>query len=62
MMVCGSPPSQSPTPSMVVTPSPAVGGDPDPELHTFREAIALSGMESEEAFFSYFFIFISAVE
>ncbi|XP_043282835.1 UPF0472 protein C16orf72 homolog [Venturia canescens] len=43
MMVCGSPPSQSPTPSMVVTPSPAVGVDPDPELHTFREAIALSG-------------------
>ncbi|XP_012254893.1 telomere attrition and p53 response 1 protein [Athalia rosae] len=43
MMVCGSPPSQSPAPSMVVTPAPASGNDADPELHTFREAIALSG-------------------
>ena len=43
MMVCGSPPSQSPTASMVVSPTPAPGSDPDPELHTFREAIALSG-------------------
>ena len=43
MMVCGSPPSQSPTASMVVTPSPVAGGEPDTELHTFREAIALSG-------------------
>lgn len=43
MMVCGSPPSQSATPSMVVAPQPAAVNDPDPELHTFREAIALSG-------------------
>ncbi|XP_051170757.1 telomere attrition and p53 response 1 protein [Leptopilina boulardi] len=42
MMVCGSPP-QSPTASMVVTPTPTPGSDVDPELHTFREAIALSG-------------------
>lgn len=44
MMVCGSPPSQSPAASMVVTPTPTTGSDVDPELHTFREAIALSGM------------------
>lgn len=43
MMVCGSPPSQSSTPSMVVAPTQTAGNDPDPELHTFREAIALSG-------------------
>lgn len=43
MMVCGSPPSQSSTPSMVVAPTPTPDNDPDPELHTFREAIALSG-------------------
>ncbi|KAK0080985.1 hypothetical protein PV325_012991 [Microctonus aethiopoides] len=43
MMVCGSPPSQSPAPSMVVTPTPEPTDDQDSELHTFREAIALSG-------------------
>lgn len=43
MMVCGSSPSQSPTPSMVVAPTPTPGSNPDPELHTFREAIAVSG-------------------
>ncbi|XP_033211821.1 UPF0472 protein C16orf72 homolog [Belonocnema kinseyi] len=43
MMVCGSPPSQSPTASMVVSPTPPPGSEPDPELHTFREAIALAG-------------------
>lgn len=42
MMVCGSPSSQSQTPSMVIAPAPTTGTDPDPELHTFREA--LSGM------------------
>ncbi|XP_063995507.1 HUWE1-associated protein modifying stress responses [Diachasmimorpha longicaudata] len=41
MMVCGSPPSQGPAPSMVVSPTPPPA-DPDSELHTFREAIALS--------------------
>lgn len=43
MMVCGSPPSQSPTASMVVSPTPPPGTDADPDLHAFREAIALSG-------------------
>ncbi|EFN63563.1 UPF0472 protein C16orf72-like protein [Camponotus japonicus] len=43
MMVCGSPSSQSQMPSMVIAPAPTAGSDPDPELHTFREAIALSG-------------------
>ncbi|KAL6440817.1 telomere attrition and p53 response 1 protein isoform X1 [Cataglyphis hispanica] len=43
MMVCGSPSSHSQTPSMVIAPAPTAGSDPDPELHTFREAIALSG-------------------
>ncbi|XP_011329848.1 UPF0472 protein C16orf72 homolog isoform X2 [Ooceraea biroi] len=43
MMVCGSPSSHSQTPSMVIAPAPSAGNDPDPELHTFREAIALSG-------------------
>ncbi|XP_011498307.1 PREDICTED: UPF0472 protein C16orf72 homolog [Ceratosolen solmsi marchali] len=43
MTVCGSPPSQSPTASMVVSSTPPPGSEPDPELHTFREAIALSG-------------------
>ncbi|KAH0540416.1 UPF0472 protein C16orf72 homolog [Cotesia glomerata] len=42
MMVCGSPPSQSPAASMVVTPTPEPV-DQDSELHTFREAIALTG-------------------
>lgn len=42
MMVCGSPPSQSPTASMVVTPTPEPV-DQDSDLHAFREAIALSG-------------------
>lgn len=44
MMVCGSPSSQSQTPSMVIAPAPTTGSEPDPELHTFREAIALSGI------------------
>ncbi|KAF7417767.1 hypothetical protein HZH68_000420 [Vespula germanica] len=43
MMVCGSSPSQSPTQSMVVSQTSTPGIDLDPELHTFREAIALSG-------------------
>ncbi|XP_058798928.1 HUWE1-associated protein modifying stress responses isoform X1 [Phymastichus coffea] len=43
MTVSGSPPSQSPTASMVVSSTPPPGSEPDPELHTFREAIALSG-------------------
>lgn len=45
MMVCGTPPSQSPTPSMgmVVSSTPSPVSTPDPELHTFREAISLSG-------------------
>ncbi|XP_033323867.1 HUWE1-associated protein modifying stress responses isoform X2 [Megalopta genalis] len=42
---CGSPPSQSSTPSMVVSPTSTIGNDPDPELHTFREAIALSAAD-----------------
>lgn len=50
MMVCGSPPSQSPAPSMVVTPTPEPTDDQDSELHTFREAIALSGMKKKEIF------------
>ena len=41
--MCGSPPSQSSTPSMVVAPTQTSGSDLDPELHTFREAIAVSG-------------------
>lgn len=28
---------------MVVAPTQTSGSDPDPELHTFREAIAVSG-------------------
>lgn len=40
MMVCGSPSSQSQTPSMVIAPVPTTGTDPDPELHTFREALS----------------------
>lgn len=44
MMVCGSPSSHSQTPSMVIAPTLPTGSDPDPELHTFREAIALSGI------------------
>lgn len=56
MMVCGSPP-QSPTASMVVTPTPTPGSDVDPELHTFREAIALSGM----FFISLFLLFVTRV-
>ncbi|XP_043497675.1 UPF0472 protein C16orf72 homolog isoform X3 [Polistes fuscatus] len=43
MMVCGSSPSQSPTQSMVVSQTSSPGIDLDPELHTFREAISLSG-------------------
>ncbi|XP_068984126.1 HUWE1-associated protein modifying stress responses isoform X2 [Bombus flavifrons] len=43
MMVCSSPSSESSAPNMVVAPTPLPGSDPDPELHTFREAIALSG-------------------
>lgn len=43
MMVCSSPSTESSTPNMVVAPTPIPGNDPDPELHTFREAIALSG-------------------
>ncbi|XP_060827851.1 HUWE1-associated protein modifying stress responses [Bombus pascuorum] len=43
MMVCSSPSSESSSPNMVVAPTPLPGSDPDPELHTFREAIALSG-------------------
>lgn len=46
MMVCGSPSSQSQMPGMVIAPAPTTGSDPDPELHTFREAIALSGILS----------------
>ena len=42
MMVCSSPSSESSSPNMVVAPTPP-GSDPDPELHTFREAISLSG-------------------
>ncbi|KAG5309070.1 UPF0472 protein C16orf72 like protein [Trachymyrmex septentrionalis] len=40
MMVCGSPSSQSQTPSMMIAPAPTTGTDPDPELHTFREALS----------------------
>ncbi|XP_015182256.1 PREDICTED: UPF0472 protein C16orf72 homolog isoform X2 [Polistes dominula] len=43
MMVCGSSPSQSPTQSMGVSQTSSPGIDLDPELHTFREAISLSG-------------------
>lgn len=45
MMVCAqAPSSQNPAPSMVVTTTPPTPcSNPDPELHTFREAIALSG-------------------
>lgn len=50
MMVCSSPSTESSTPNMVVAPTPIPGNDPDPELHTFREAIALSGKN----YFNYF--------
>lgn len=40
MMVCGSPSSHSQAPSMVIAPAPTTGTDPDPELHTFREALS----------------------
>lgn len=43
MMVCGSPPSQSQAGSMVVSSTPPPGSEPDPELHTFREALAICG-------------------
>ncbi|XP_043527670.1 UPF0472 protein C16orf72 homolog [Frieseomelitta varia] len=43
MMVCGSSPSETSAPNMVVAPTPIPGNNQDPELHTFREAIALSG-------------------
>lgn len=41
MMVSGSPPSQSPAASMVVSP-PTEPDDSEANLHAFREAIALS--------------------
>lgn len=43
MMVCSSSPSETSAPNMVVAPTPIPGNNQDPELHTFREAIALSG-------------------
>ncbi|XP_034948417.1 UPF0472 protein C16orf72 homolog isoform X2 [Chelonus insularis] len=42
-MVCGSPPTQSNAGNMVVSPAPEPIDDQDTNLHTFREAIALSG-------------------
>ncbi|XP_014207945.1 UPF0472 protein C16orf72 homolog [Copidosoma floridanum] len=40
MMICGSPPSQGPAASMVVSSTPPPGNEPEPELHTFREALS----------------------
>ena len=57
MMVCGSPSSQSQTPSMMIAPVPTTGTDPDPELHTFREA--LSGKLSYNLPFYKFYSFYS---
>ncbi|XP_015182257.1 PREDICTED: UPF0472 protein C16orf72 homolog isoform X3 [Polistes dominula] len=59
MMVCGSSPSQSPTQSMGVSQTSSPGIDLDPELHTFREAISLSGgMDIEKSVHSYMILII----